>query len=650
MKTLISLIFSFSFLFAQAQVSSNNTDTSNVAITITPSGFHSKSNGILDTTNVALGTKANASTNPFQSRYNNTMLGIKTLNKNLSGIENLAMGNNVMNLPIHTSYNTIIGVQARSDNSDGDYVTSIGYSTFINSNNITPHENAAYGANAMKKGSGKMGNLIIGANASFDFNGNENSTIVGSNALLSNNSGPGNTIVGSEALYSSTYTEYNSTIGILNFKLGGIVYNSVAIGALALDSVSTSTGLTGVGADALLGLSTGYVNLAIGYKALVGAKKSRNSIGIGAGTLLNSKEGEDNVAIGVESLRSITTSRGNVGIGFNAMSSHNGLGFIGFNTAVGYKAIFNSTNTANLTAVGTMALYSSTTGILNSAFGYKALIANTTGTRNLAFGSKALLNNTTGAFNVAIGAEALINNISGNLNIAVGLGTLHSNIDGFYNIAIGDSALYNYSDPTESFDNVAVGKRSGYTFVSGDNNLFIGSLSGSTGNFTNATAIGANAIVDAGNKIRFGDTNVTVIEGQVPFSNVSDKRFKENIVYTSRLGLDFIMGLQSASYQYKTDKTHTRYDGFFAQDIEKLMQDLKLPFSGLKKSDNGTYSLAYSDFIIPLVNARKEQQAKLADLKKEILEEQKVLELLIRKLGLTEDLKATINQSKMSFK
>jgi len=50
----------------------------------------------------------------------------------------------------------------------------------------------------------------------------------------------------------------------------------------------------------------------------------------------------------------------------------------------------------------------------------------------------------------------------------------------------------------------------------------------SSGNLINATAIGANAIVDASNKMRLGDANVTVIEGQVPFTWTSDKTKKEN--------------------------------------------------------------------------------------------------------------------------
>src|SRR5262249_53415666 len=50
----------------------------------------------------------------------------------------------------------------------------------------------------------------------------------------------------------------------------------------------------------------------------------------------------------------------------------------------------------------------------------------------------------------------------------------------------------------------------------------------SAGNLTNATAIGNGAIVNANNKIRLGNTAVTVIEGQVAFTFPSDKTKKEN--------------------------------------------------------------------------------------------------------------------------
>lgn len=134
----------------------------------------------------------------------------------------------------------------------------------------------------------------------------------------------------------------------------------------------------------------------------------------------------------------------------------------------------------------------------------------------------------------------------------------------------------------------------------------------------NATAIGFYARVNTSNKVRIGNEEVTSIEGQIAWSYPSDRRLKENIIYTSALGLNFINRLQTVSYNYIADKTHVRHDGFIAQDVEQVMKDLGVPFSGLKKSDDGTYSLAYSDFVMPLVNAVKEQQTKIERLEKQV--------------------------------
>ena len=48
------------------------------------------------------------------------------------------------------------------------------------------------------------------------------------------------------------------------------------------------------------------------------------------------------------------------------------------------------------------------------------------------------------------------------------------------------------------------------------------------------------------------------------------------------------------------------------------MNDLNIPFSGLKISNDGMYSLAYSDFVMPLVNAVKELKKENDELKKKL--------------------------------
>jgi hypothetical protein len=67
--------------------------------------------------------------------------------------------------------------------------------------------------------------------------------------------------------------------------------------------------------------------------------------------------------------------------------------------------------------------------------------------------------------------------------------------------------------------------------VTGDDNTAIGTRSNvSRDGLTNATAIGHGAVVDASNKVRLGNAQVSVIEGQVPYTYTSDRTQKENVL------------------------------------------------------------------------------------------------------------------------
>jgi len=111
--------------------------------------------------------------------------------------------------------------------------------------------------------------------------------------------------------------------------------------------------------------------------------------------------------------------------------------------------------------------------------------------------------------NTATGVDALFSNTTGLENTATGVVALTSNTTGAQNTATGDFALH--------------------TNVTGSNNTAIGlSADVSVDGLVNATAIGNGAIVNASNKIRLGNTAVTVIEGQVDFTFTSDQTRKEN--------------------------------------------------------------------------------------------------------------------------
>jgi hypothetical protein len=287
------------------------------------------------------------------------------------------------------------------------------------------------------------------------------------------------------------------------------------------------------------------------------------------------------------------------------------------NTALGYQCLTLNTAFFN-TAVGQGSLFRNTTGTQNVAVGPSSLSTNVIGSGNTAMGYFSLVNNT-GSDNTAIGILSLDANTTGNSNVAYGGNTLITNTTGTANTALGYSA------------DVA------------------------SAALTNATAIGNSASVNASNKVRLGNTNVTVIEGQVAYTSVSDGRFKTEIVENVP-GLDFIMKLRPVTYHFDTrkfDKFLGRADslvqkqasayavssgilhtGFIAQDVEKAAQQSGFDFDGLHKpqTDQDNYGLAYAEFTVPLVKAVQEQQKTIEEQQKMIAELQKqVAELMKRR-------------------
>ena len=91
----------------------------------------------------------------------------------------------------------------------------------------------------------------------------------------------------------------------------------------------------------------------------------------------------------------------------------------------------------------------------------------------------------------------------------------------------------------------------------------------SAGNLTNATAIGYEAIVNASNKVRLGNTAVTVIEGQVAFTASSDKTKKENFQpVDGEAVLGKIRGFELSSWNFiGHDPKEFRHYGPMAQDF-----------------------------------------------------------------------------------
>jgi len=356
-------------------------------------------------------------------------------------------------------------------------------------------------------------------------------------------------------------------------------------------------------------------------------KLGDGAVSIGEGAYLNNKNPTNMIltAVGIGTLQKNTNDPGIYTSGYN-------------NTAVGgYALAVNTTGQSN-TAMGAFSLNLSTTANNNTAMGAYSLQHNTTGAGNAAFGSAAVLGNRTGTNNTGLGTLALPENGSGNNNTAVG---------------------YRSSGNSDASGNTAIGANSLFHNLSGDNNTGLGYnsdflFSATTYNLTNATVIGANAIVDASNKIRLGDANVTVVESNGVFNTVSDGRFKYNI-HEDVKGLDFIMNLRPVTYQFDAKKQEDftkgilskeqlntpvipaafnetnsiKRTGFIAQEVAAAAQKLGYDFDGVKipASDKQYYSLSYASFVVPLVKAIQEQQQSIKELEKknELLQQQNEL-------------------------
>jgi hypothetical protein len=452
-------------------------------------------------------------------------------------------------------------------------------------------------------------NVAIGAKALYSNTDRSNLVAVGDSALFNNGIGANapafarwNTAVGSKALFANTKGYSNTAIGSESLKSNIEGDNNTAVGGRALYYNTTGYGNTAIGSGSLHNNTEGYGNIALGTSALGSNIGGTENVAIGNTAMLNNVHGINNTAVGVGSLFANWNGQYNTAIGSYALlGGQHGIS----NTAIGYLALQDNTNNYN-TAVGSRAFSANTSGTYNNATGYSAGNNNTTGSRNSVFGALSFTANTSGNQNTAIGYQSMIANTTGSFNVALGNSALTGNIKGNYNTSVG----YNADVTSDSL--------------------------------TNATAIGANAAVNASNKVVIGNSSVTSIGGFANWSNFSDGRFKSN-VKEDVPGLAFINKLRPVTYTLDVDaindfnskdlpaekkqstltadKKNTVYTGFMAQEVEQAAKSLNYNFSGIdepKDASKQTYALRYSDFVIPLVKAIQEQQKMIEDLRKEI--------------------------------
>jgi hypothetical protein len=424
----------------------------------------------------------NSNTNPptnFIGTTDNKDLIFKRNNAKSGSIEatNTSFGNFASNLNSSGIRNTAFGALSSFSNTGGSNNVGVGYNSLSLN---TASENTAVGSNAMQLNSGG------GLNSAFGFN-----------ALNANTSGTNNVAVGHSAMQLAASGNFNAALGYSALNSNNSGNNNVALGASALFSNNASDN-TAAGVNSLRNNTSGTGNAAFGYEALRSNNGNFNvafghsasftnntgtrNTALGALSLFSNSGGSNNVAIGYNAL-SINQSSENTAVGANALQNNNGGNF---NAAVGYNSLNINSSGSNNTAMGHGALQTNN-GNMNSALGFNALTLNNAGINNTAMGSNALTSNSAGTDNSSVGANSLLLN-SSNYNSAFGSNALRQNQAGQGNTAIGFFSMQ--------------------ANVSGSFNTNLGYLSTlSSSNLTNATAIGANAMVSASNSLVLGSIN-----------------------------------------------------------------------------------------------------------------------------------------------
>lgn len=645
--------------FSQSNVSYNANSVPIGATYNTAFGFQSLTS-VTGTRNSALGyeaLKANTSglSNTgigFQALTANTVgafntaIGMQSMNANISGYANSGLGYQSLYNTTTGTYNTATGLVSMNANTTGNYNTGNGTAALYQS--TTGNNNTASGAGALYTNTTGSANTAIGYYADVTTGNLTNATAIGNEAKVSasNTIQLGNSAV--TAVYAGTGTTAKLIAGGLQITGGtpavGKVLTSDAAGNATWQTPTGGGGGTGW---SLLGNAgtvdgTNFIgttdNVPLSFRvnnqpagSIEGTNNGNTCLGYQSGNLF-AGAGARNTALGYMSMQ-------NIAVGFE-------------NAATGYYAMRQNTNGSVNTAHGFSALMSNLTGFANTAVGGYALISNTSGHYNTSLGGYSMTQNTTGQYNTAVGHLALELNTIGTNNTAIGAAALEANLTGVQNAACGWGALISNTSGNQS---TGMGSHALWDNTVGTNNSALGYYANvSVNNLNNATALGASTIVNASNKVRIGNTTVTVVEGPVAYT-ISDGRFKTQINQDDVKGLDFIQRLRPVVYNMDTRKfqefltqnmadstrahyldqdfgpsTAIRQSGFIAQEVEQAARESGYDFNGVHvpTTETDNYSLAYSQFVVPLVKGMQEQQAMIEAQSATLAQQQSQIEAL----------------------
>ncbi len=501
---------------------------------ITAPSFDGNGAGLTNVNAAALGgfspsTFATLGANSFTG--NQTIAGSLSVNEGVSSTEFLtggslvaytdaSLGNalfgaagNVVSL-ISGGQNTAAGVLALSVGTTGNDNTAIGNQALLQ--NTTGSNNTAIGALAGVTADGQPltgnNNTAVGTGTAFGLDSIANATAVGSNAYVTKN----NALVLGGILGSGTCTTQNNCASV-NVGIGTTAPQAtldveapslsppptVNFGSASIPAAFTVNGTTTVNGPTTI---AGNLNVSGTITCASGCGG-----GGGSGTVTS-------VATGLGLSGGPITSSGTLSINTSVVPQLGGANtFTGTNNFTGTTTAASILAT-NLTTSGAISggnIYGTALYLNGNSSNPFAYTSGSGGGDNafLGFSGEFTNKSSPGDFNTAVGFGALNNNggccgpNAASNNTATGSSALLSNTTGASNTASGFDALYNN---TTGSNNTAMGYNAGsptvYEDTTGSNNTFLGASSspGTQSALSNATAIGANAVVGQSNALVLG--------------------------------------------------------------------------------------------------------------------------------------------------
>ena len=448
--------------------------------------------------------------NDITQGIENTMIGYGALNGNGYGSKNVAVGH--MAMSIFTPISFISG-GAPSQN------VGVGDSALQQNRG---NNNTAIGFRALSKNFQATGNTALGSFALINHKDFSYNTAIGFESMVADTSGSLNTAVGWRSLRNVLSGSENTAIGVGTIEFSDSASWNTALGRGAMISrggdgntalgyyasgYNTTTNTAHIKYTTTVGYLAGYKNYAdentfVGTNSGYGATVNDSitgieNVGIGAYTLTFLTSGKSNTAVGLGPMYFNTTGKGNVAIGTRALVD-NRVG--NYNVAVGDSALFWNRASLNV-GIGNRALFANINGNSNTAMGNHSLSKLNGGLYNVSMGDSSSANLVSGSNNVVMGSWAFKDHTTGSRNTAIGNFAMGERESGDDNTAVGEGSLWF----TNNNLNTGIGRRAGYTNISGTSNVFLGAHADAQfTNLINAVAIGANAYVGQSNSIVLG--------------------------------------------------------------------------------------------------------------------------------------------------